>query len=128
MSVERSNPLPPGVYWVDVFASKGPQFNAWLRTHLDSVRVKKTTHTAARGGYESRDWVLFEVLSPTPWEGPGFPTIAEQGIETKPEDTVQRPPPEPDPLDSLRAPAWGSLGLGIGLALGIGYLLSRSRR
>jgi|GEM_PF-4909660 len=89
--VERHNPLPAGKYWVDVFAKDSDAFGAWLSSNKPTVAVRTTEH------YDSdppRDWYLFEVSAPTPWNGPGFPTVAGQNV-TSSSDTGQRPDPVP---------------------------------
>jgi len=111
-ALERRNPLPPGRYWVDVFQSKATAFNAWLARQKDSVRVETTESYPGDldRAYESRDWVLFRVLAPVPWEGPGLPTVADAGVRTS-DDTVQKPPPEKNPLDDLpKLPSPGAMG------------------
>lgn len=107
MAVERRNPLPPGRYWVDVFdrvALSGPfagtneqqSFREWLKAFSFTLHVEATeTHDSD----PPRDWYLFRVEQPTPWLGPGFPTIATPDVKSS-ADTVQRPDPEKDPLDS----------------------------
>lgn len=85
MTVERSNPLPLGVYWQNIPQPKQAEFGAWLREHREHLRVLST-----EGGDPS--WVLFRVLEPVPWEGPGFPTLGRDGMNQA--DTVSRPDPE----------------------------------
>jgi len=90
-AVERKNPLPAGRYWVDVFAKDSDAFGAWLNSNKATVQVRTTEH------FDSdpvRDWYLFEVSVPTPWQGPGFPTIAGPHV-TSSSDTAQRPDPVP---------------------------------
>ncbi len=89
-AMERQTPLPPRRYWVDVFSKDSERFTAWLKAHADTVHVRSTEHIDAGG--HVRDWVLFDVSAPTPWEGPGFPTIAGPEIKSS-ADTAQRPPP-----------------------------------
>lgn len=99
-ALERRNPLPPGKYWVDVFTPQEAAFQDWLRKNKGSVSVITTETFAPIDDYPGRAWRLFTVQAPVAWEGPGFPTIAEPGVETS-EDTAQRPDPEKDPLDKL---------------------------
>lgn len=94
MAVERRNPLPAGRYWVDVFETQAPAFRDWLFKYAPSVRVVTTEHFSDTS--PTRDWYLFTVTSPTPWSGPGLPTIADPSVTTS-EDTSQRPAPEPLP-------------------------------
>lgn len=94
-AVERSNPLPPGRYWVDVFQTDSPAFLAWRARNAQSVGIEVTQHFDSEPW---RDFVIFKVTSPVPWEGPGFPTIAEPWVKSS-SDTAQRPPPVKDGLD-----------------------------
>jgi hypothetical protein len=111
MAMMRTNPLPIGKYWQDVFAEKQAAFRAWLTKNKATVHVDTTESTSVEGtdkdaqGNPARDWYLFTVSSPTKWEGPGYPTIATPDVKSS-ADTVTRPAPEIDPLDKL------SLGLG----------------
>lgn len=104
MSLERQNPIPPGIYWVDTFkiaVPAGPdqraQFSAWRTQHAETVKVLRTQTIEATGGNPDYEWVLFQVLEPTWRWGTdthlGFPTRAPKGAATTEEDTVQRPPP-----------------------------------
>ena len=101
MALERRNPLPSGLYWLDVFGDNRAKFEAWRKLNASLVRV------VASESFDSeppRDWVKLEVLSPAPWDAKtfGFPTIIKPGEPVNSSgDTVQRPPPEKDPLDSL---------------------------
>lgn len=96
-AVERANPLPAGRYWVDVFQPDADAFGAWLSSNKATVRVVSTQHFDRNDAGPPRDWYLFEVTAPTPWQGPGLPTRADASI-TSSADTVQRPDPLPDPL------------------------------
>lgn len=98
--LERHNPLPAGRYWVDVFAPDASAFIAWLRANKNAVHVTTTESFPENGGGPARDWYLFDVTTPVPWSGPGFPTVAGPEIKTA-EDTAQRPDPEKDPTDKL---------------------------
>lgn len=123
--LEKRDPLPLGRYWLDVYDFD--TWNEWLAAHgkplivpdlginvPQSVIVDKTTDIPAdeANGYPEGSWVLFRVVDhPTPWGNDmakklGWPDIAGpeiQGIE----DTVQRPPPEANPLDNLTASKLG---------------------
>jgi hypothetical protein len=124
MALERRNPLPPGVYWVDVWEPAQERFNAWV-SDFDVIILKTTGH-AAEGGRPARDWVLFEIVdkpppfAPTPQppervEGVplssvGFPTIAESR-DIEEEDTEDAPDPEPPvDIDDLLSKARSNLG------------------
>lgn len=125
MALERRNPLPKGVYWIDVFGDNREKFAAWTRTNKVRVSTSESFDSSP-----PRDWVKFEVANPVPWDGKtfGFPTVIKPGdtINTS-DDTVQKPPPETSPnLDDL-LPKPGNLLLGIGIAIGVGLILSRRR-
>ncbi len=95
--VERRNPLPVGRYWVDVFEKDAASFAAWLAAHKADVRVRTTQHFDTT---PARDWVLFEVVRPVDWQGPGLPDVATGDVVAS-SDTVQRPPPEKDALQKI---------------------------
>lgn len=99
-AIERTNPLPVGKYWVDVFDPQEVAFRAWLQKNKANVAVTTTESFDPVGDYPGRVWRLFEVNAPVMWEGPGFPTIAGPGVNTS-ADTSDRPPPEKDPTDKL---------------------------
>lgn len=95
MALERRDPVPPGIYWLDVPQARVGEFNAWASAR--DVVVRRSVEKP-NSDEPVLTWYLFEVLQPTPWVNIGLPTIAEQGGETTYEDTSQRPEPEPDPL------------------------------
>lgn len=105
MALQRQNPLPVGRYWVDVTEKDFSKFEEWLKTNTASLQVITTEEKERRPvtpgetgpiGYSqywpATRWYLFDVKAPVNWEGPGFPTIAGEGV-TSSEDTVDRPPP-----------------------------------
>ena len=102
MALERANPLPEGIYWVDVFSKDFESFRAWLSYHDDKVRVISTQSFPMSGmmGTPARDWYLFKVLEPVTWEGPGYPDIAESEELTS-EETGERPAPPKEPVERL---------------------------
>lgn len=100
-AIERTNPLPVGKYWVDVFAPQEVAFQGWLQKNKANVIVTSTESFDAVGDYPSRNWRLFEVNAPVMWEGPGFPTIAGPNVKSS-TDTADRPAPEPDVIDKLK--------------------------
>lgn len=106
MSLERSNPLRMGVFWIDLWSpplgqaptqqnNTYPAFVEWLNGNADRVRVLKHEglHSALNGMNDpwaqgrvdqpQRDWVLFQTLSadtsPFPAGKVGFPTIQKIG-------------------------------------------------
>jgi hypothetical protein len=106
-AIERRNPLPPGRYWVDVFASKEAAFQNWLKAHKAEVQVISSETFEPIDDYEGRVWRLFKTTAPVPWEGPGLPTIAGADVNSS-ADTAQRPPPEKDLLDTIDVPLYYS--------------------
>lgn len=112
--IERNDPIPAGVYWIDVFEPAQLAFRKWLRENAGTVRVRKTTSHPARNGYPAREWFLFEIKAATPrWPNEariGLPTVAPKGTATEETDTVRRPAPE------TTAEYWsrelGELGIG----------------
>lgn len=108
MALEKRNPVPPGVYWIDVWGDNRAKFLEW--TALPTIQVRKTRSYEAIDDWPARDWLLFEVVTPTAWpnlKGIGFPTIAPKGLQTEAEDTAQRPDP-PKPSDYL--PSFSGFG------------------
>lgn len=123
MAVARTNPLQPGVYWIDVFrpSPARPTFpngdvhmRRWLgqnnnvviatRTEFSDGTLDKRPEANPR---PFRDFWIFQVLSaPTnfPFTALGFPTIRKLAApeqvtpadtDFKSDDTVRKPPPEP---------------------------------
>lgn len=121
MSIERRNPLPAGRYWIDTFGDNRPAFADWSK----SSGVKVVT-TQSFDSDPPRDWFLFTVASPLPFDAVkfGFPTIAPPEVKSA-EDTVQKPDLPKNALDDLdntlsQIGKVAKLGLGI---LGLGLLL-----
>jgi len=130
MALVRTNPLPVGVYWQDIYpGTDQPAWTNWLARNKGKVAVRKTTmHDQEVDSSRGRGtWYLFEVKSPVTWEGPGFPTIAEQGLKMGPQDAYSAPPPPPnlidelakDPLGKFTSVLWG-LGAIVGVAVFLG--------
>lgn len=134
-AVARTNPIPAGRYWLDVFtpspaghADSEAVFSRWLGENFGRV-VVRTTETFP--GPPLRNWYLFEVLAgatPTafPFVALGFPTKAGPEVKSS-GDTVQRPPPEAGGavealLQTLRDNA------AVVAAIAVGVLFARSRR
>ena len=86
MAVERRSPLPVARYWVDVSPAEQPAFNAWVLGSAGAVAVRTTSQYN-----DGWTWFLFDVVSPVPWNGPGFPTIATPDVKT-PADVITSPP------------------------------------
>ena len=90
-ALERQNPLPAGIYSVDLRNDQVPEFRRWQQGR-SAVRVLKTNDNG------SFSWILFSVSSPTVWDAKtlGFPSIAKS--------TDERPTafePVKDPLDQI---------------------------
>ena len=123
VTIQKQDPIPPGVYWVEAFnLMKGvARFNHWKKKHEKTVNVIQSRWTTPTGwDYFDMDqqymWVLFEVKKPTPrWENVDyrlpFPNIAKAPdrvikddktgakrkatpIDTQPDDTVKKEPDE----------------------------------
>lgn len=88
MAVAKTNPLPNGRYWIDLFAPTasspntkdgGAIFSAWVKANGGRVVVRQTQTFPEPGfGGPIRTWVLFEVLGPPgafPF-GLGYPTVS----------------------------------------------------
>jgi hypothetical protein len=99
-ALQRTNPLPAGKYWIDVFTPQEAAFQDWLRRNKTHVIVTTTETFDPIDDWPGRTWRLFEVKAPVSWEGPGFPTIAGPGVQSS-SDTSDRPAPEKDPTDKL---------------------------
>lgn len=134
MPIVRTNPLPPGVYWQDIYpGTDQPAWTNWLAKNKGRVLVRKTTQhdkviddTRGRG-----TWYLFEVKEPVVWEGPGFPTISEQGVKMGAQDAYSAPPPPPDVLSELSKDPLGkvtSVLWGLGAILGVAVFLGIRKR
>jgi hypothetical protein len=102
----RTDPLPVGRYWIDIFRDNPANLSVWevwLANYQASgnVVVTKTESRVADSGGPARDWYVFEVRKPTGWgiaQYVGWPNTAPSGIQTS-DDTVQKPPPEKGPLE-----------------------------
>lgn len=147
MAVERRNPLPPGVYWIDVFDPNRQAFAEWLKAFAPVVRLRATEHFGPgtsplhaflQGAWTvspalaalanlvpgtegpARDWALFEVLAPSPFDAKrfGYPTIAGAEVKSS-DDTVQKPDVKPPDLASFFTTSFGQGLMGLGIAFGV---------
>jgi len=114
MPVQKKNPLPNGLYWIDLFAptSSAPNtkdgaaiFTAWTNANRGRVFVRRTEEfpEPLLGG-PKRTWILFEVQQPPgafPF-GLGYPTITTNPDESSTSATL---PTVPDPLEWLQSSA-----------------------
>jgi hypothetical protein len=100
--LQRTDPIPPGRYWIDVFAPKQAIFDAWLKSAGAMVEVRKTESFEPQDSYPSRNWYLFLVNKPVAWgylengtyvdlaSNLGWPTVADRNVQSS-DDTVQKP-------------------------------------
>lgn len=121
MAVQRTNPLPTGLYWIDLFSPTSsspttkdgpPIFHAWAAANRGKVLVRRTTEFPEPPfGGPKRTWIMFEVVGPPgafPF-GLGYPTIA-----TASDEPSTAPMPDfPDPLEWLQS----TTGMVEGLAI-----------
>jgi hypothetical protein len=139
MALERKDPIPPGVYWVDaVNQTRGvAQWYAWERENKATVEVLKRKIETPLYFWEMDGyimWVLFRVKAPTKrWEVNsrlGLPTIAPE--TTKQADTVKRPKKRDtaeywkDETKGVVQPYTAGIGTAIGGLLLL-YLLSKGK-
>lgn len=112
----KTNPLPVGRYWIDVFEDGIPSWIGWSGGNLATVSVEKTefyegtTLLGKIAGWiypwvptptnpdkvvqPDRVFVIFNVTSPTMWtiaETNGRPSIAPKGVIETSDDTVSKP-------------------------------------
>ncbi len=120
MTVARTNPLAPGVYWIDVWRPSPvmpntpdgePAMQTWLaqptvKTLTREVHADQTLDSGSPAPF--RIFYVFQVTgSPVadfPFTALGFPTVQKLGgpevitsadTAVTSDDTVQKPPPEP---------------------------------
>lgn len=113
MALERRDPLPAGIYSVDLRNDQVPTFRTWQEGR-SSVKVLKTNDNG------QFSWILFSVSAPTVWaRGIGFPSIGKAGDE-RPQafeptkdvaDRIADGMPSPETLTSL---LW-IIGIGFGI-------------
>ena len=128
MALERRRPLPAGRYWLDVFEPNQLAWGSWVDAMTRMVppraTIEVTQHFDGTDGAGPHDFVIFSIPGENvAWEAAGLPspTIAGPEIQTS-DDTVQKPPPEPDLIDQLNEAATGisrtaQVGLGVGVAV-----------
>lgn len=91
-ALERSNPLPPGTYWIDVIDEPHQiEFAAWAFENSAKVQIIATEFFQAVSWPDcpitegdcspSRVWAKFEVSEPVAWNAVvlGFPNIIGEG-------------------------------------------------
>lgn len=82
----------------------------WLAANKASVHVDTTESFDSAAApdmssqIQAREFYIFTVSAPVQWDQLhwGFPTIADTSVKSS-ADTVDRPPPELNPLDALSA-------------------------
>ena len=139
--VIRTNPIPAGRYWVDVFGVNIPSAAAWFKGMSGlGVHVDATEHFPATELRNIRDWYLFTYTPvngvPVTWDQKTFGFLTVAGPEVKSSaDTASGPSLPLDPLNELETFAEsvgalvgvtskaGALALTAGLFIGGGYLL-----
>lgn len=90
--LQRSNPLPPGLYWIDVIDEpRQIEFAAWAFENSAKVRIEATEFFPAISWPDcpitegqcspSRVWAKFRVSAPVEWKAVvfGFPNVIEPG-------------------------------------------------
>jgi len=117
----KTDPLPPGRYWIDLYGDDKPAFDMWYAYHAETVKIEKTEHYA-KGGWDplginplvkekpEGDWIVFTVSEPTKWgmqKQIGYPNVAGPDIQSA-SDTIQRPAPEPSIFDGIGGGQWPS--------------------
>lgn len=128
MSLQRANPIPPGIYWVDAIGQAAN--DGWGKWSHKNTKIRILQRTV-RGRHDV--WWLFEVIKPVKrWPiaaNLGFPTVAKQGAKTTAKSTVQRPKVK---SSSELLTDWGGVvanTLQSGFALiAIAYILANRRR
>lgn len=91
MPFERANPIPRGIYWIDLIGMrKVLNFASWKGSNRSTVKVLKRKERSF-----DDHWVLFEVTKPTKrWRTDwklGLPTIARKGKTTTEKSTGKVP-------------------------------------
>lgn len=137
----KDDPLPVGVYWIDVFDDSQntadiATFHDWLALNETTVRLIREEHYNASADWNifetepHRIWALFEVTAPTLWgQGPslGFPSEGRADMVSG--DTIQKPdPPKTIFDDEFEWPAWTGWAVGGGVVvLGLVALVALRR-
>lgn len=126
----KTNPLPNGVYWIDVFrpssSSPGtrdgePHWQKWAGENRASVvTLNAEVHEEPLTGGPLRTFRVFRVTAPPtpfPFAALGFPAIAERPDITSQHTTTNTPEPSFDPFAALGGAAVAGALIVIGLAM-----------
>lgn len=111
----KTEPLPAGVYWIDVIHDTNiATFRDWLTLNEGKavlLREEEYNASADWNVFETdphRFWFLFEVLVPTRWDQQvslGWPNEGHRNMVSG--DTIQKPDPPPTVFDDeFEWPSW----------------------
>jgi len=130
--------LPAGRYWFTV--NHDDQYGTWLGwldAFKDHVHVENTSSREAEGDSPAWDFYIFTTDKDLIWERGDHPTKAGPEIKSV-EDTITRPAPSPDLIDTIPSP--GDIGkkvasgigtmatiIAAGVAIGLFILIVRSK-
>jgi hypothetical protein len=130
----KTNPLPNGVYWLDVFSPTAsapqtrdglPHWRKWASENIGRViTINTEDHDEPLTGGPKRVFVVFRVTAPPtpfPFAALGFPAVAERPDITSQHTTTNTPEPSFD-WRGLFAGATPAL-----LFLAIAYALTRGK-
>jgi hypothetical protein len=121
MAQVRTQPLPPGRYWLDVQSAQLDPFRSWVASNPGAVTIE---HSEAA---PSLTFFIFRTSKPMRFDQRsfGFPSVAGPEINTA-NDTVQRPPVptvKSEVIDPLVDAVQSGAASGLGRALIIGALV-----
>lgn len=77
MALAKTNPLPNGLYWIDLASPSSARFEAWMKANGGRVFLRRAAELPSE---PKRVRVLFEVKGPPgafPF-GLGYPTITDE--------------------------------------------------
>jgi len=138
MTLERSDPIPVGTYWIDAFDLRPEgniiKFESWLKANRSTVRVLDVRKRFPSSGIDinrrTHYWFLFEIKSPTKrWPLSvkiGVPTVAKKGKETTIQDTAKKPEVW-SPVKAFTSFKAGFVGGGSLALLAVLFVLSKKK-
>lgn len=101
MAFETRDPIPKGIYWLDVPKGTAREWSAWVRQFgggfYDAGNGPEFIEGRVKVIRTEGNWKLFRVLAPVPrWDKDvaGFPSVAPRGAATTKGDTGKRPAPK----------------------------------